>query len=74
MAELALEDRYEIDIVWSDEDDVFVARIPQLPFTGAHGDTHEAALAEAKEAIKLYLATARELGKPIPDPAVVAKA
>ena len=74
MAELPLEDRYEIDIAWSDEDGVFVARIPQMPYAGAHGDTHEEALAEAKEAIRLYLETARELGKPMPDPAVSARA
>ena len=68
MSKLPLEDRYEIDIAWSDEDDVFVARIPAMPFTGAHGDSHEEALASAKEAIRLYLKTAREFGKPIPEP------
>ena len=47
---MKLEDRYEIRIRWSDEDGVFVARIPDMPFAGAHGDTHEEALANAKEA------------------------
>lgn len=68
MADLLLEDRYEIDIAWSDEDDAFIARIPDMPYSGAHGDTHEEALAEAKVVIRLYLETARELGKPIPVP------
>ena len=74
MSELPLEDRYEIDIAWSDEDGAFVARIPQMPYAGAHGDTHEEALAEAKEAIRLYIETARELGKPIPEPVASARA
>ncbi len=74
MAGLPLEDRYEIDIAWSDEDGAFVARIPELPFVGAHGDTHEEALAQAKEAIRLYVDTARELGKPIPEPVASTRA
>jgi predicted RNase H-like HicB family nuclease len=66
--ELPLESRYEIDIAWSDEDEAFVARIPELPFAGAHGDTLEEALAMAKSAIRAYLEVAEELGKPIPEP------
>jgi len=39
-----------------------------LPGCMAHGDTQEAALANAKEAIRLWLDTAREFGDPIPAP------
>lgn len=70
MRQLPLEDRYEIDIAYSVEDDTFVARIPDLPFTGGHGDTQEEALAMAKAAIRAYIETARETGKPIPEPTV----
>ena len=34
----------------------------------AHGDTAEAALANAQQAIALWLDTAREFGDPIPEP------
>ena len=62
------EDRYEITIAWSDADEAFVARITELPFAGAHGDTHEEALANARSAIRSYVEVARELGKPVPEP------
>ena len=34
--------KYEIIIYWSDEDDVFVAEVPELPGCAAHGDTPNA--------------------------------
>lgn len=33
----------EIIIFWRDEDQAFVADVPELPGGTAHGDTHEAA-------------------------------
>lgn len=70
MRQLPLEDRYEIDIAYSEEDGAFVARIPDMPFAGGHGETQEEALAMAKAAISAYIETARESGKPIPEPTV----
>lgn len=61
-------ERYEIILYWSDEDAAFIAEIPELPGCMAHGDTQEDALANAKEAMQLWLATAREFGDPIPEP------
>ena len=61
--------KYEIIIYWSDEDDLFVADIPELPGCMAHGDTHEEALAEALAAIGYWLEAAQRIGKPIPRPA-----
>jgi predicted RNase H-like HicB family nuclease len=60
--------RYEVIIYWSDEDQVFVAEIPELPGCAAHGDSPDSALTEAQEAITLWLETAREFGDPIPFP------
>jgi predicted RNase H-like HicB family nuclease len=60
--------RYEIIIFWSDEDDAFVADVPELPGCMAHGSSYEEALANAREAINLWLNTAREFGDPIPEP------
>jgi predicted RNase H-like HicB family nuclease len=61
-------DHYEIIIFWSNEDGVFVADVPELPGCSAHGDSREAALVSVGEAIKLWLDTAREFKRPIPEP------
>ena len=61
-------DKYEIILYWSEEDKVFIAEVPELPGCMAHGDTQEAALANAKEAIRLWLDAAHEFGDPIPAP------
>ncbi len=60
--------KYEIIIYWSNEDQVFVAEVPELPGCMAHGSTQEAALAHANEAIQLWIDTAREFGDPVPEP------
>jgi predicted RNase H-like HicB family nuclease len=54
--------KYEIIIYWSNEDGAYVAGVPELPGCMAHGPTHEAALANANEAIELWIDTAREFG------------
>jgi predicted RNase H-like HicB family nuclease len=61
-------DKYEIIIYWSDEDQAFIAEVPELPGCMAHGDTHESALAEVREAMDLWTKTAREFGDPVPPP------
>ena len=63
-----MENRYEIIIFWSDEDTAFVADVPELPGCMAHGSSHAEALNNAEQAIQLWLETARELGRPIPQP------
>lgn len=60
--------KYEIIIYWSNEDAVYVAEVPELAGCLAHGETAELALANAQEAIALWLDTAREFGDPIPEP------
>ena len=60
--------KYEITIYWSDEDQVFVAEVPELPGCSSHGRTQEGALASAQIAIQLWIETAREFGDPIPEP------
>ena len=60
--------KYEIIIYWSQEDDAFVADVPELPGCMAHGKTHESALRNAKAAIRLWVKTAREFNDPIPEP------
>ena len=60
--------RYEIIIYWSNEDEVFVAEAPELPGCMAHGESEESALKNIKEAIQLWLDTAREFGDQVPEP------
>jgi predicted RNase H-like HicB family nuclease len=60
--------KYETIIYWSEEDQVFVADVPELQGCMAHGDSPNQALANAQEAIQLWLDTAREFGDPIPEP------
>ena len=60
--------KYEIIIYGSKDDEVFVAEVPELPGCAAHGDTPDAALANCHEAINLWLDTAKEFGRPVPEP------
>jgi len=60
--------KYEIIIYWSDEDDTFVAEVPELPGCMAHGESQETALSNVHDAIGLWLATAKETGRPVPQP------
>jgi predicted RNase H-like HicB family nuclease len=60
--------KYEIIIYWSNEDHVFIADVPELPGCMAHGETQEAALQNVKEAMQLWIDTAREFGDPVPEP------
>ena len=61
-------DKYEVIIYWSEEDQVCVAEVPELPGCMAHGVTQEEALRNVKEAIQLWIDTAKESGDPIPEP------
>ena len=63
-----MENKYEIIIFWSNEDEAFVADVPELPGCMAHGTTHAEALGNAEEAITLWVETARELDRPVPQP------
>ena len=60
--------KYEIIIFWSNEDQVFIADVPELPGCMAHGNTYDDALASAKKAIELWIETAKEFGDPVPEP------
>ena len=60
--------KYEIIIHWSEEDQSFIADVPELPGCMAHGASPDEALANAQEAMQLWLDTACEFGDPIPQP------
>jgi predicted RNase H-like HicB family nuclease len=60
--------KYELIVYWSAEDTVFVADVPELPGCMAHGATPAEAVAQAQEAIALWIDTAREDGRAVPEP------
>ena len=60
--------RYEVIIYWSEDDQAFVAEVPELPGCCAHGNTQSNALANCQDAIDLWLKTAEEFGRQIPTP------
>jgi predicted RNase H-like HicB family nuclease len=60
--------RYELIIFWSEVDQSFVVEVPELPGCMADGETYEAAVANARQVIDEWLDTARDLGRPIPQP------
>ena len=59
---------YHINIFYSDEDEGYIADIPDLEACSAFGETAEQALAEVERAKAAWLAAAREARKPIPAP------
>jgi predicted RNase H-like HicB family nuclease len=60
--------KYEIIIYWSNEDQAFIAEVPELPGCAADGSSYKEALANAEVIIQEWVETARELGRPIPEP------
>jgi predicted RNase H-like HicB family nuclease len=60
--------KYEIIIYWSEEDDAFIAEVPELAGCAADGKTYEEALKNVEVIIKEWIETAEELGRPIPQP------
>ena len=63
-----MSNNYEIIIYWSDEDDAFVAEVPELPGCMADGKTYQEAVANVEVIVKEWIQTAKELGRPIPQP------
>ena len=60
--------RYEMVIYWSRADQAFVAEVPELPGCMADGPTYREAVATAELVIAEWIETAKELGRPIPEP------
>jgi predicted RNase H-like HicB family nuclease len=60
--------KYEIIIYWSEEDKAFIAEVPELPGCMADGKTYQKALSNAEVVIAEWIDTAKELGRPIPQP------
>ena len=60
--------RCEIILHWSEADQAFIAEVPELAGCAADGVTYQAALSNIEVVIAEWIETARELGRPIPEP------
>jgi len=55
-------------IYWSDEDQAFIAEVPELPGCAADGKTYKEAVENVEGIIQEWIETAKELGRTIPKP------
>lgn len=60
--------KYEIILYWSNEDDAYIAEVPELAGCMADGPTAREALHNVEQIIQEWIETARELGRDIPEP------
>ena len=60
--------RYELIVTWSTEDQSYIVEVPELPGCMVDGATYQEAVANAEVVIGEWIQTARELGRPIPEP------
>ena len=60
--------KYEVIIYWSEEDKAFIAEVPELPGCAADGASYQEALVNVEVVIQEWIETAKELGRPIPEP------
>jgi predicted RNase H-like HicB family nuclease len=58
--------RYEIIINWSEDDECFVAEVPELPGCMADGPTYQEAVTHAESAIEDWIEAANQLGRTVP--------
>jgi predicted RNase H-like HicB family nuclease len=58
--------KYEIIIYWSQDDEAFVAEVPELPGCMADGKTHKDALKNVETVMGQWIETAKSLGRTIP--------
>lgn len=65
--------KYAIVVAYSDEDEGYIATVPELPGCSAFGDTEEEAIKEIKIATLLWLSAAKKAKRPIPEPIVEKK-
>ncbi len=63
-----MENKYEMIIYWSQEDDAFIVEVPELPGCMADGTTYDEAVANAQVIINEWLETASQQKRLIPQP------
>ncbi len=61
---------YTMIIQWSDEDEVYIVTVPELPGCRTHGHTYEEATQQGQDAIESWIMVAKEFNRPVPPPKV----
>lgn len=60
--------KYEVIIYWSEEDNSYIAEVPELPGCMADGENYQEALKNVETVANEWIETAKELGREIPKP------
>lgn len=60
--------KYTINIYREEQDEMYVAIVPELPGCISHGNTPEEAVINISDAISGWIETAKELGREVPEP------
>jgi len=60
--------RYEVIIYWSEEDNAYIAEVPELPGCMTDGATYKEALKNVEVIIDEWIETAKNMGREIPVP------
>ncbi|MBU2602835.1 MAG: type II toxin-antitoxin system HicB family antitoxin [Actinobacteria bacterium] len=60
--------RYAVNLIWSREDDGYIATIPELPGLSAFGGTAGIATREMERAAEAFVDAMSESGSPVPSP------
>lgn len=65
--------KYRVEITYSEQDEGYIARVPELGCS-AWGASVEEAAHEVQDSIEAHLEALRKLGRPIPEPRIAASA
>jgi predicted RNase H-like HicB family nuclease len=60
--------KYELIVYWSEEDEAYIAEVPELPGCMADGFTYEEAVKNAQLIISEWIETASKMNRVIPQP------
>ena len=60
--------KYEMIIYWSEEDQAYIAEVPELPGCMADGLSYHEAVNNAEKVIAEWIETAIDLGRNVPEP------
>ena len=63
-----MQSKYEIIIYWSEQDQSFIAEVPELAGCMADGKTYQAALKNVEQIISEWIETAQLTGRNVPEP------
>jgi antitoxin HicB len=65
--------KYLVEVFWSDEDEGYIAVVPDLPGCSAFGATPEEAVHEIKDAVAAWIEACQAADEPVPEPSTKAR-